>query len=213
LWAVAALALAIAFGVRGELVALGLACLGLVSLCTAVRPDRRPLALGGTALMLAALWTALASWDVTVPEAYTAPPALAAIVVGREWSRRADRSSVPSSWLAHSGGLLLLLAPSTVLAVVQDEPVLRILAVVAAGLAVTLWGLRSRLRAPLVIGGAALLAVSVRAFGPPFMDLLVELPNWLPFAVVGAVLLAVGARYEASLRGLRTLRRAYSAMQ
>lgn len=213
LWAVVALVLAVSFGVRGELVALGIACLGVVSLCSALRPNRRFLALGGTGLMFAALWTALASWEVAVPEAYTVPPALAAMVVGWEWSRRADRSAQPSSWLAHGGGLLLLLTPSTVMAVLQDEPAWRILAVVAVGLAVTLWGLRARLKAPLVVGGAALIAVSARAFGSPFMDLLVELPNWLPFAVVGALLLTVGARYEASLRGLRNLRHAYAAMR
>lgn len=213
LWAVVALVLAVSFGVRGELVALGLACLGVVSLCSALRPNRRFLALGGTGLMFAALWTALASWEVAVPEAYTVPPALAAIAVGWEWSRRADRSAQPSSWLAHGGGLLLLLTPSTVMAVLQDEPAWRILAVVAVGLAVTLWGLRARLKAPLALGGAALIVVSARAFGAPFMDLLVELPNWLPFGVVGALLLTVGARYEASLRGLRNLHHAYAAMQ
>ena len=213
LWAVVALVLAVSFGVRGELVALGLACLGVVSLCSALRPNRRFLALGGTGLMFAALWTALASWEVAVPEAYTVPPALAALAVGWEWSRRAGRSAQPSSWLAHGGGLLLLLTPSPVMAVLQDEPAWRILSVVAAGLAVTLWGLRARLKAPLVVGGAALLVVSVRAFGPPFMDLLVELPNWLPFGLVGALLLTVGARYEASLRGLRNLHHAYAAMQ
>ncbi|WP_152436885.1 SCO7613 C-terminal domain-containing membrane protein [Nocardiopsis xinjiangensis] len=213
LWAAVALVLAVSSGVRGELVALGLACLGVVVLCSALRPNRRFLAVGGTGLMFAALWTALASWEVAVPEAYTVPPALAAVVVGREWSRRADRSAQPSSWLALGGGLLLLLTPSTVMAVLQDEPAWRILAVVAVGLAVTLWGLRARLKALLVVGGAALIVVSVRAFGPSFMDLLVELPNWLPFAVVGALLLTVGARYEASLRGLRDLRNAYTAMR
>ncbi|GHD30434.1 hypothetical protein GCM10007147_32220 [Nocardiopsis kunsanensis] len=213
LWAVIALVLAVSSGVRGELAALGLACLGVVSLCSALRPNRRFLALCGIGLMFAALWTVLASWEVTVPEAYTVPPALAATAVGWEWSRRADRSAQPSSWLAHGGGLLLLLTPSTAMAVLQDEPAWRVLAVVAVGLAVTLWGLRARLKAPLVAGGAALLVVSVRAFGTPFVDLLVELPNWLPFAVVGALLLTVGARYEASLRGLRNLRHAYAAMR
>ncbi|WP_121187880.1 SCO7613 C-terminal domain-containing membrane protein [Nocardiopsis sp. Huas11] len=196
---------------RPELVALALAILGVIALASALRPGRRPLAFVGGVLMLIALWTVLAAWDVGVAEAYTIVPALAALVLGWEWSRKAEVP--PSSWAAYGGGLALLLLPTVGLVLGEQDLLWRVPAVLVAGLAVVVWGLRRRLQAALVIGGAALVLASLRAFGPPLWDLTLLLPNWVPFAVVGALLLVVGARYEANLARLRRLGRTVAAMR
>ncbi|MEE2054722.1 SCO7613 C-terminal domain-containing membrane protein [Nocardiopsis tropica] len=211
LWAVLALAVALGAGARPELVALALALVGVIASATAVRPGRSGFAVVGGLLMFAALWTALAAWDVTVPEAYTAPPAFAALVIGWEWSRRAP--APPSSWAAYGGGLALLFLPTVVLVLSGDDMAWRVPAVLVLGVAVTVWGLAGRLRAPLALGGLVLVATSARAFGPPLWDLARLAPNWVPFAVVGLLLLAVGARYEASLARLRSLGRLVSDMR
>src|SRR5699024_703369 len=193
--------------------ALALALLGVIALACAVRPGRRFLAVIGGLLMLGALWTSLVAWKVGVIEAYTVLPAIAALVIGWEWTRRSPEEEAPSSWLAHAGGLLLLLLPSTVQVLDGQDLGLRVPVVLAVGLAVVLWGLRARLQAALVLGGLVLVITSLRAFGRPLWDLITLLPNWVPFAVIGGVLLAVGARYEASLTRLRRLGRAVSAMR
>ncbi|USY21265.1 hypothetical protein NE857_06470 [Nocardiopsis exhalans] len=210
-WAALALGLTVLNGTRLELVAVALAVVGVVSLASAVRPGRRGFAVVGAALMFLALWTALASWNVTVPEAYTVPPALAFLVIGWEWSRKADET--PPSWLAYGGGLALLLGPTVWLVLIEDDLVWRVPTVLAVGLAVTVWGLFQRLQAALVIGGLALLVTSLRAFGPPLWELTQLMPNWLPFAVIGVLLLIVGARYEASLTRLRQVGRMLSEMR
>ncbi|PWV52974.1 SCO7613 C-terminal domain-containing membrane protein [Nocardiopsis sp. L17-MgMaSL7] len=210
-WAGVALLLTVLNGGRLELVATALAVVGVISLASAVRPNRRWYAGVGAALMFLALWTALASWEVTVPEAYTALPALAFLVIGWEWSRKA--TGTPSSWLAYGGGLALLLGPTVWEVLTGDDMVWRVPAVLAVGLAVTVWGLRQRLSAALVLGGLALLVTSLRAFGPPLWELSQLTPNWLPFAVIGAVLLFVGARYEASLARLRRVGRYLSQLR
>ncbi|MFE9245198.1 SCO7613 C-terminal domain-containing membrane protein [Nocardiopsis sp. NPDC006938] len=203
-WAAVTLLLSVFHGGRLELVAAALAVVGVISLASAVRPGRRWYAGVGAGLMFAALWTALASWEVTVPEAYTAAPALAFLAIGGEWSRRS--AEPPSSWLAYAGGLALLLGPTVWEVLTEDALVWRVPAVLAVGLAVVVWGLRQRLSAALALGGLALLVTSLRAFGPPLWELGQMTPNWLPFAVVGALLLFVGARYEASLTRLRRVR-------
>ena len=55
--------------------------------------------------------------------------------------------------------------------------------------------------------------VSLRAFGPPLWDLTLLLPNWAPFAVVGLLLLLIGARYEANLNRLRRVGRYVGALR
>jgi hypothetical protein len=39
------------------------------------------------------------------------------------------------------------------------------------------------------------------------------LPGWVPIAVIGAVLLGVGAIYEARMRNLRALREAFAGLR
>ena len=210
-WAVIALVITMSVGSRLELVALAMAVVGVIVLASAVRPGRWWLAPVGGLSMFCSMWTVLAAWDVTVPEAYTVPPALAFLVIGWEWERRAEVK--PSSLLSYGGGLLLLLGPTVWLALDGQDLGWRVPAVLVAGVAMAVWGLRSRLQAQLLLGGGALLVVSLRAFGPPLWDLTLLLPNWVPFAVVGLLLLLVGARYEANLNRLRRIGRYVGALR
>lgn len=84
------------------------------------RPDRRPVWWASAALWTGVVWSALAWWEVGLVEAYTVPPALAAVVVGTLLSRRADgwRPLVQS-------GTALLVAPTLLLAVLGRETGLR----------------------------------------------------------------------------------------
>ena len=210
-WAAIALLVTVGAGARLELVALALAVGGVIALAGAVRPGRWWMALVGGLLMFCSLWTALAAWDVAVPEAYTVPPALAFLVIGWEWERRVDEA--PSSLLSYGGGLLLLLGPMVWLALDGQDLGWRIPVALVVGLATVVWGLRSRLQAQLLLGGGALLTVSLRAFGPPLWDLTLLLPNWVPFAVLGLLLLLIGARYEANLNRLRRVGRYVGALR
>lgn len=200
-WAVTALIITMVSGTRPELTALALAVVGVIALAGAVRPGRWWLAVVGGLLMFCALWTVLAAWKVSVPEAYTVPPAIAFLVIGWEWTRRAPVA--PSSRLSYAGGLMLLMVPTVWLTLLEQDLGWRMPVSLIVGVAIVVWGLRSRLQAPLILGGAALLVLSLRAFGPPLWDLTLLLPNWAPFAVVGLLLLFVGARYEAGLARLR----------
>lgn len=201
LWAAVSVTVAVVHGAHGGIVALALAVVGVIALATAIRPERRWAAAVGAVLMLAALWTALAAWDVSTPEAYTVLPALAALVIGWEWARKAERT--PSSWASLSGGLCLLLLPGLGMVLAGEDTLWRVPALLTAASAVVLWGLRRRSQAALVIGALTLVGAALRAFGPPLWDLTRLLPNWVPFAVIGALLLLVGARYEASLERVR----------
>ncbi|MEU2947047.1 hypothetical protein ABZ617_13530 [Nocardiopsis alba] len=200
-WAALALGTALVFGTRSEVMATSLAVVGVLALARALHPDRRWTAAVGGILMLCALWTVLYAWDVSVPEAYTVPPALAFVAIGHEWSRRAERPV--SSLLTHGGGLVLLLLPTVLSALDGDGMEWRVPAALAVGLAMALWGMRARLLAPLLIGATGVFLVSLRAFGPPLWDLTRAMPNWVPIAVIGLLLLFVGARYEAGLNRLR----------
>ncbi|WP_435738004.1 hypothetical protein V5D56_05260 [Cellulosimicrobium sp. PMB13] len=102
-------------------------------------PDRLAAWWLAAALTTVAVWTALADAGVGLVEAYTAPPGVAAVVVGVLLARRGRRG-----WdLATAGGALLVV-PSLVVLVARPEPgdVRATCLVVAAGL--------------LVVGAAAL---------------------------------------------------------
>lgn len=183
--------------------ALVLALTGVLAGAVALRADRRPAAgYVGAALMVAATWVRLSASDVTMPEAYTLPVTLAALSVGL-LRRRRDPAS--SSWTAYGPGLLATLLPSLI-AAWTDPAWLRPLLLGVGALAITLFGARYRLRAPLVLGGAALVLDGLHELAPFVVQAVGALPRWLPLALAGALLLAVGATYEQRLRDVRRVR-------
>lgn len=82
----------------------------------------------------------------------------------------------------------------------------------AAGLLLTLLGARHRLRAPLVLGGSALALVTLHELAPYLVQVTDALPRWVPPALAGLLLLALGATYEQRLRDVRRVREVLGRM-
>jgi hypothetical protein len=181
-----------------------LAGLALIALATALRPDRRRVALGGGLLLSASSWVRLADAGVSDPEPYVLPLALVALVLGH-----LRRRAVPTtgSFAAYGAGLSALLLPS-LLASYAGSPLWRPLSLGAVALVVVLLGARERLQAPLVIAGAVLAADAMLLLAP----YAAAMPRWLALGAAGTLLLAVGATYEQRLRDLTRLRDRYDAL-
>ncbi|MFB7468175.1 SCO7613 C-terminal domain-containing membrane protein [Streptomyces sp. NPDC056224] len=205
--AACAVAVALSAGRAGTL-ALVLALAGVICAGAAVRADRRgPAGWAAGALFVAATWVRLADSGIAVPEAYTLPVTAPALVVGF-LRRREDPQA--SSWTAYGPGLAATLLPS-LLAALGASPAgagnwLRPLLLGLAALAVTLVGAHRRLQAPLLLGGAVLAAVALHELAPYVVQVAGALPRWVPPALAGLLLLAVGATYEKRLRDARRLR-------
>ncbi|WP_129782776.1 SCO7613 C-terminal domain-containing membrane protein [Promicromonospora panici] len=127
-------------------------------------PDRTRVWWLTGALATAAVWTALADGGVRLVEAYTLPPALAAVLVGTLLARR-----VVHGWRLAAAGTVLALVPSVLtMALVPEPGNPRAWILLAVGLVVTLTivGLRRwpvvsadwTARARALLAGAALLA-------------------------------------------------------
>ncbi|MEV7562818.1 hypothetical protein AB0O33_35050, partial [Streptomyces sp. NPDC089795] len=202
------LALGLSAGRAGTL-ALVLALAGVICAGAAVRPERRVLGWAAGALLAAATWVRLAEAGVSAPEAYTLPVTVPALVVGL-LRRRRDPGA--SSWTAYGPGLAATLLPSLV-AAWGDPGWPRPLLLGVAALVVTLLGARRRLQAPLLLGGAVLAAVAVHELAPYVVQVAGALPRWVPPALAGLLLLAVGATYERRLRDARRLRAAIGRLR
>ncbi|MFI8387303.1 SCO7613 C-terminal domain-containing membrane protein [Streptomyces sp. NPDC085540] len=187
---------------RAGTLALVLALAGVVCAGAAVRPERRVLGWAAGTLFAAATWVRLAEAGVCAPEAYALPVTVPALVVG---VLRRRRDPGVSSWTAYGPGLAATLVPS-LLAAWGDAGWLRPLLLGAAALVATLLGARWRLQAPLLLGGAVLAAVAVHELAPYVVQVAGALPRWVPPALAGVLLLAVGATYERRLRDARRLR-------
>ncbi|MGW6838400.1 SCO7613 C-terminal domain-containing membrane protein [Streptomyces sp. NPDC054949] len=201
------LALALAAPDRPAL-ALALALAGVVCATAAVRADRRRLGWAAWALFVAATWVRLSASGVAWPEAYTLPVTVPALVVG---FMRRRRDPAASSWTAYAPGLVATLLP-TLIAAWGDPHWRRPLLLGLASLALTLLGARQRLQAPLLLGGATLAAVALHELAPYVVQVVGALPRWLPPALAGLLLLAVGATYERRLRDARRLRAAFGRL-
>lgn len=180
-----------------------LAATGVLALALALRGDRRPAAVAGGLLLAASSWVRLADAGVHAPEPYVGPLAVAALVVG--WLRRRSQPEL-ASFAAYGAGLSLALVPSLLRSFGDESPTRAlVLLVVAVGVVVT--GGRSRLRAPLVIGGLVVVADAVHLLAP----YAAALPRWVLLATVGLVLVLLGATYEQRLRDAGRLRERYAS--
>lgn len=200
-----AIALAVA---DPPLLALVLSLCGVIAAGTAVRPDRRDVGYPAVALFVLASWVRLAAWQVGLPEAYTLPVTVPALLVG---ALRRRRDPAASSWTAYGPGLTVTLLPSLATAW-SDVEWTRPLLLGAAGLLLTLLGARHRLRAPLVLGGSALALVTLHELAPYLVQVTDALPRWVPPALAGLLLLALGATYEQRLRDVRRVREVLGRM-
>ncbi|MEV0181007.1 hypothetical protein AB0I54_17175 [Streptomyces sp. NPDC050625] len=185
--------------------------LGLSAVITAgvaIRPDRRPVGYASAALFALAAWVRLASWGVEAPEAYTLPVTVPALFLGVLRRRHDPRTS---SWTAYGPGLGATLLPS--LAAAWGDPHwTRPLLLGTAALLLTLLGARHRLQAPLVLGGAVLTLVALHELAPYLVQMADALPRWVPPALAGLLLLALGATYERRIRDVRRVREVLGRM-
>ncbi|MFB7916962.1 SCO7613 C-terminal domain-containing membrane protein [Streptomyces sp. NPDC056061] len=205
----AAVALGMAVPDRMSLALVSSLC-GVVAAGTAVRPERRPGAgYLSTGLFVLATWLYLSASGVSAPEAYTLPVTVPALVVGALWHRR---DTGASSWAAYGPGLAVTLVPS-LFAAWSDPHWVRPLLLGAAALAVTLAGARLRLQAPLLLGGAVSALDALHELAPYVVQVVGALPRWMPLALAGVLLLAVGATYEQRLRDARRLKKALGRMR
>ncbi|GAA3554162.1 hypothetical protein GCM10022295_40350 [Streptomyces osmaniensis] len=184
------------------MLALVLALCGVITAGVAVRPERRSVAYASAALFVLATWVRLAAWDVGTPEAYTLPVTVPALLVGALRRRREPRTS---SWTAYGPGLAATLVPS-LLAAWGDPQWTRPLLLGLAALAVTLLGARHHLQAPLMLGGLVLALDALHELAPYIAQVTDALPRWVPPALAGLLLLAIGATYEQRLRDARKMR-------
>ncbi|MGW7404380.1 SCO7613 C-terminal domain-containing membrane protein [Streptomyces sp. NPDC054833] len=185
--------------------------LGLCAVITAgvaIRPDRRPAGYASAALFALAAWVRLASWGVSAPEAYTLPVTVPALFLGVLRRRHDPRTS---SWTAYGPGLGATLLPS--LAAAWGAPHwTRPLLLGTAALLLTLLGARHRLQAPLVLGGGVLTLVALHELAPYLVQMAGALPRWVPPALAGLLLLALGATYEQRIRDVRRVREVLGKM-
>lgn len=181
---------------------------GVLLAGTALRPDRRWAGYAGTGFLLLASWLRLLASDISVIEAYTVPFSL--VLLGFGWWRA--RGGETSSWGAYGPGLVSSLAPST-FALLTGSGWLRPLLLGGVSLAVLLIGARLRLQAPAVLGGLTLAVVALHELAPWIAEVVVLVPRWVPMALGGLLLVAVGATYEARLRDVRRLRGAVGRMR
>jgi hypothetical protein len=199
----AAAVLAIALAATDlPLLATVLALCAVITAGTAIRADRRPVGYAAAALFVLATWVRLAAWDVAAPEAYTLPVTIPALLVGALRHRRDPRTS---SWTAYAPGLAATLVPS-LFAAWGDPHWTRPLLLGLAALVVTLAGARHHLQAPLLLGGAVLLLDALHELAPYLVQVTDALPRWVPPALAGLLLLALGATYEQRLRDARKMR-------
>ena len=134
-------------------------------------------------------------------EAWTVP--LAALLLAGGWLQR-RRHARTGSVSAYSWGLALLLTPSLaqVYGAEPDNSLLRPVLLAVASLVVLLVGFATRLQAPLVAGAGALALTALR-LAAPYAD---DVPRWATLGLAGALLLGVGATYEARRRDVQRLR-------
>ncbi|MFJ4788037.1 SCO7613 C-terminal domain-containing membrane protein [Streptomyces sp. NPDC088794] len=185
--------------------------LGLCAVITAgvaLRPDRRSVGYASVALFVLAAWVRLLAWRIGVPEAYTLPVTVPALLIGH---LRRSRNPRTSSWTAYGPGLAATLLPSLT-AAWADPEYLRPLLLGTTALLVTLLGARHRLQAPLVLGGSVLTLVTLHELAPYLVQLTGALPRWAPPALAGLLLLALGATYEQRIRNVRQAREALGKM-
>ncbi|MGW0744281.1 SCO7613 C-terminal domain-containing membrane protein [Streptomyces sp. NPDC002817] len=184
------------------MLALVLALCGVIAAGTAIRPDRRAVGYAAAVLFVLATWVRLAAWEVDMPEAYTIPVTVPALVVGFLRRRRDPQTS---SWTAYAPGLAATLLPS--LATAWTDPNwTRPLLLGLATLSLTLLGAGYNLRAPLLLGGTVLALDALHELAPYIVQVTDALPRWVLPALAGILLLTLGATYEQRIRNVRRAR-------
>jgi len=198
-YAAALIAAALAYDSPRHIAAL-LAGWGAVLGIAATRPyrstaERRTLFWAAVGCEIVAWWLLMALADVALPEAYTLPFALLALLVGLlELRHRAELSS----WYAYGPALVAAFLPTLAILLTGDDSALRQVLLLLGGVATLIFGSYRRQQAPVIIGAVVTALATLRvlfSFGP-----------WLVLIPVGVLLLAFGASNENRRRTQERLR-------
>ncbi|WP_446218437.1 SCO7613 C-terminal domain-containing membrane protein [Micromonospora sp. IBHARD004] len=205
-YAAALIALALAFDSPRHIAAL-LAAWGAVLGVAAGRPGRRPverriLFWAVVACEISAWWILMRVADVALPEAYTLPFAVLALLVGvLELRHRPDLSS----WIAYGPALVAAFVPTLAIVLATDSSMLRQVLLLLGAVAVLIFGSTSRQQAPVIVGATVTAIAAVHA--------LFSLGPWLVLIPVGFVLLVLGASNERRRRAQERLQTALRGMR
>jgi hypothetical protein len=167
-------------------VAIQLAIAGAAGGAYALVASRRDVAVLAVADLVAACWVAAGGAAVQTVEVYTLPAAAGLLVVALPQLRAGARS-----WAAEGAAVTTALVPSALVVVAEPSALRLVLVVVAAG-TLTVAGTLTHRQAPFVVGAGSLVFVVLGRL-TPYAPLA---PRWLTLAVVGLLLLALGATYE-----------------
>jgi hypothetical protein len=160
---------------------------GLIATLYATLRGRRPVVVIGVVAWTAMVWVLLGEAQVATLEAYTLPLAALALAAGL-WLRR---PAGLSSWLSVGPAAAVALLPSA-LAAMDDPGLVRPLLTVVAGAGTLAVGVALRWQALVVLGTVATVLVAFGQLAPYALGV----PRWITLGVTGAVLLALGARYD-----------------
>ncbi len=130
------------------------------------------------------IWAILTFFEVTELQAYVLPLGLGLVALGWNEKRLGRPTSSSYRWPTILG-LLILMGTAFVqsLETIGYAVLLLIESLLAVG-----WGIRSRSRGYVQLGGLSLLANAIVQFGPGF----IELSRWIQFAIIGIILLGGG---------------------
>ncbi|MFD2339063.1 cytochrome d ubiquinol oxidase subunit II [Clavibacter tessellarius] len=162
------------------------------------------LALGGLVAVVLAL-----TGTADPVETVTVPIAAALLAVG---ARHLLRDATAGSMRRLGPGLLVLLVPP-LLADLGPSPAWRIVGLGVLALATLLVGARLRLRAPFLLGAAALLVHALAQLWPWIREASATVPWWAWAGIGGVVLIAVAARYERRIRDVKEVAARVSALR
>ncbi|SCL19506.1 Uncharacterized membrane protein [Micromonospora rhizosphaerae] len=205
-YAAALIALALAFDSPRHIAAL-LAAWGAVLGVAASRPGRRPverriLFWAVVGCEISAWWILMRVADVALPEAYTLPFAVLALLVGLlELRHRPDLSS----WVAYGPALVAAFLPTLAIVLATDTSMLRQVLLLLGAVAVLIFGSTSRQQAPVIVGATVTAIAAVHA--------LVSLGPWLVLIPFGFLLLVLGASNERRRRAQERLQTALRGMR
>lgn len=201
----AATAVGLILGTSGGLDALPWTLAGAgITAAGLVNRRRRWCRWAGPALLGVAYIVRLADLGVDVVEAYTAPFAVALLLVGLWAMRKPGIGSVR----ALGPGVTLALLPSLPQALAEPTS-LRALLLGLVAIALLGIGLARRWKAPFAGGAAVAFLLIVANIGPWALGL----PRWLLIAAVGAVAIGVGATWESRVRNGRAAASYVSTMR
>lgn len=167
-------------------VAVQLAVAGAAGGAYALVSSRRDVAVLAVADLVVACWVAAGGAAVQTVEVYTLPAAAGLLVLALPQLRAGARS-----WAAEGAAVATALVPSALVVVAEPSAPRLVLVVVTAG-ALTVAGTLTHRQAPFAVGAASLAFVVLGRL-TPYAPLV---PRWLTLAVVGLLLLALGATYE-----------------